>query len=586
MWRQCLRGTGFADCQGCSENACWQDNRKKRKKTSNGGRIMKNMTVAKQLATLAGVFLAGFIVAGIVAFMTLAELRVNGPVYNRIVQQKDLIADILPPPEYLIEAYLVALKMLEADGETLQALMEKSVKLRQEYATRHEFWLKELDAGAIKDLMVKTSYQPGLAFLDLRDQEYIPALQRGDRAAAQASLARLEQLYQQHRDAIDQLVSLATTQAAQEEQDATQLIQARNALLAAIGVGLAALVSLFSWRVGRGVLQRLGGEPVDVVEMVQRLAKGDLTQDISPRDGDRDSILAAIAEMQRQLQDIIRRIRDASAQVASAATQMSSTAGKVEATAHQEVMAATAMASAVEELSSSIDQITEHASQARDVSVQSDQHSAQGGDVIQQVVRDMQDIADTVLDSAKAIHSLGEQSEQIFSIVKVIKDIAEQTNLLALNAAIEAARAGEQGRGFAVVADEVRGLAARTAASIQEITRIVENIQAGMKSAVGSMDTAVNRVNSGVALANKGGDSIGQIKSSAQHVVRVVEGISDALKEESLASSDLSANVEKIVQMTETNQTAIEETAATARELAKLADFLQNAVAKFRLRAA
>ncbi|TAN47807.1 MAG: methyl-accepting chemotaxis protein [Methylococcaceae bacterium] len=544
---------------------------------------MGNLTVARQMTVLVGVFMGGFLLAGLLAFNTLNELKVNGPVYKRIVQQKDLIADILPPPEYLIESYLVVLEMRAAEGAALAAWVEKSAKLREEYETRHLFWLEDLPTGAIKDLIVTTAYQPGLAFLNLRDTQYIPALQRGDQDAAAALLPQLKQKYQEHRQAIDQLVALATQQAATEEQAAAAQIASHTLLLGGLVLGLAALVFLFASWVTRGLLRQLGGEPAHVVELMHAVARGDLSVPVVTRQGDNASILAALALMQQHLRDIIGKIRDAAAQVASAAAQLSGTVDHIQSTAEQEVSSASSIAAAIEQLTGSIQQIAEHAEHARDDSLQSDQFSSQGSAVIRQVVEDMRAIAGTVMTSAQALHDLGQQSELIFSIVKVIKGIADQTNLLALNAAIEAARAGEQGRGFAVVADEVRSLAARTAASTQEITGIVENIQNGMKGAMSSMDNAVARVNSGVALVNQGGESIDKIKSSAQQVVRGVGDISLALGEESATSNEVARNVEKIVQMTERNQVTIEETAGTARELTKLAEVLQGAVARFRL---
>ena len=169
------------------------------------------------------------------------------------------------------------------------------------------------------------------------------------------------------------------------------------------------------------------------------------------------------------------------------------------------------------------------------------------------------------------------------SIVSVIKGIAEQTNLLALNAAIEAARAGEQGRGFAVVADEVRLLAQRTANSTQEITEMVDKIQLGTREAVSSMDVGVNQVKSGVEQAQQAGEAIVNIRTSSGNVVRVVDQISLALREQTAASQDVARNVERIAQMSQQNSQAVEETTETARSLQQLAQNLEQQVNVFRL---
>lgn len=154
-----------------------------------------DMAVNNQLRLLIAAFLVGFGVAGVVVYNGLGKVQVNGPIYQRVVQGKDLVADILPPPEYLIESYLVVLEMMRAEPSALPALFEKSVQLRRDFETRHQVWVNDLESGPMKTLMVEDAYRPGIAFLDRRDQAFIPALQAGDRAAAERLLPELAALY-------------------------------------------------------------------------------------------------------------------------------------------------------------------------------------------------------------------------------------------------------------------------------------------------------------------------------------------------------------------------------------------------------
>jgi methyl-accepting chemotaxis protein len=195
----------------------------------------------------------------------------------------------------------------------------------------------------------------------------------------------------------------------------------------------------------------------------------------------------------------------------------------------------------------------------------------------------MRKIADTVRQTSVSIGNLGEQTTKISSIVKVIKEIADQTNLLALNAAIEAARAGEQGRGFAVVADEVRKLAERTTQSTQEVTKMIDTIQQASHAAVAGMDATVVQVDGGVALAQQAGNAINQIKTESSQVIRTVSEISTALEEQSRASQDIAVHIEKVAQMTEQNSASADQTAGAAGQLAKLADNMQATVNRFKI---
>ena len=240
------------------------------------------------------------------------------------------------------------------------------------------------------------------------------------------------------------------------------------------------------------------------------------------------------------------------------------------------------MAAAVEQMTVGVDHISRNAEDAQRYSRESDEVAAQGVQIVQAVVREIEGIAQTVNQSAVAVEALGQQSQQISAIVDTIKEIADQTNLLALNAAIEAARAGESGRGFAVVADEVRKLAERTAKSTQEISGMIDAIQSDTTIAVTSMKQGVERVASGVEQAQLAGETISQVQQQSRQVVDAVSEITVALREQSAASTEIAQNVERIAQMAEENNAAASGNADTAGTLRNLAQTLSAAIARFR----
>lgn len=322
----------------------------------------------------------------------------------------------------------------------------------------------------------------------------------------------------------------------------------------------------------------------EAVTVATRIASGDLTHRIDSKSTDEvGKLMQALKEMNESLSKLIHEARENSDEVSSAATELATASGQVSSSSQYQSEAASSMAAAIEEMTVSITQISEHANDAHRLAIESSTRADEGGTIIHGTISDMQKIAASVTESAQTVKELAQQSEHISGIVNVIKEVAEQTNLLALNAAIEAARAGEQGRGFAVVADEVRKLAERTSQSTIEISGMISQIQEGIQRVSGSMQDGVARVKKGVDQANRAGESVTAINHDSQRVVSTVNDINAALKEQSAATNEIAKSVERIAQMAEENNAAVEETSKTAHHLEQLAVSLQNTVGRFKV---
>ncbi len=544
-------------------------------------RQVLNLSVRAQLRLLLAAFLVGFLALGWVVFQGLGKVQVNGPIYQRVVQGKDLVADILPPPEYLIEAYLVTLEMARADGASLPALYEKSRQLREDFETRHQVWAKELPAGELKDLMVEEAYRPGIAFLDLRDREFIPALKAGNRSGAEALLPKLAELYAKHRAVIDRVVVLANARNTEDEAGAAAIIQSNYWLLGGLGSAIALVVMLLAATILHNLNRLLGGDPRYACEITRHVASGNLGLHIETDPQDRTSLLASIKHLREMFRQMLGEIQNNADLVAENARRMASVAEQVSLSSQEQSESTAGMASATEEVNASLAQVVDNAAEAHGISVASGHTCASGAEVIERAVRSMEEIAGTVRQSTAAILTLGQESERISSVVQVIHDIADQTNLLALNAAIEAARAGESGRGFAVVADEVRKLAERTSTATQEIATMIQSIQKGMHEAVSTMETGVGQVDQGVTLANEAGEAIRRIRDHAAKVEAVVSAISEALREQGEATADIGGHVTRIARLSEENSSAASETCQGAQDLLATATRMQGTVSRF-----
>jgi methyl-accepting chemotaxis protein len=237
----------------------------------------------------------------------------------------------------------------------------------------------------------------------------------------------------------------------------------------------------------------------------------------------------------------------------------------------------------VEQVTVSINHVADSTREALGIAKHAGELSAEGGEVIDRAVGEMKRIAESVRAVADSIANLDQQSERISSIVQTIKDVADQTNLLALNAAIEAARAGEAGRGFAVVADEVRKLAERTTQATGEIGGMIGGIQSSAQTAVVAMRDAVSQVDRGTGLAEEAGSAIVSIRSATSEVTGVMNDISAAISEQGVASTSIAQQVERVAQAAEENSAAARESSAAAEELRRLASAMSGQMARFRV---
>ncbi|NUT77790.1 methyl-accepting chemotaxis protein [Pseudomonas sp. C1C7] len=399
--------------------------------------------------------------------------------------------------------------------------------------------------------------------------------------AAQKELSAFNATFSQLEDQMAALSELIETNTQHTSQGTAQAISNANLTVGAVLIASLLLLLLL----GRSAIVSIMGPLQTASRIADSIAHGNLSEPITEtrRNDEAGQLIRSLATMQRDLRGMIEVVRSNAHGVSGMSERLSNGCHEVAGSSQQQSAAASTMAAAASEMTASIEEITRHAERALDMANQAETLAKDGGRVIHQVVNDMDGIARSAQQSAQVIRTLDKESEGIFSIIQVIKGIADQTNLLALNAAIEAARAGEQGRGFAVVADEVRSLAGRTSASTQEIAAMVSRIQQNTREAVTSMEAGVAQVDKGMAVTAEVERAIREILDATLNTTQLVNDISRTIGEQSLASNEIAHQVEMIAGMSEGNSKVIGETASTTDELSSLAGRLSQSVDRFRL---
>jgi methyl-accepting chemotaxis protein len=386
--------------------------------------------------------------------------------------------------------------------------------------------------------------------------------------------------YAKASDGIDALIQLQVDEAKKEYnkvEKTTKII--RVAAIATIVVGLTLSIIL-----GLIITRSVNCGVRELSITAKKLANGDLTARVDWNSTDELGDLGrAFNQMATEFSALINEVRQSADQVASAAALHANTAEKVSTISASQTEQAANAASSIEDLNAAVKEIAQKTDEVVVSANQASSMAGEGQEVVNKAVQGIQQVASTVSESAKLMSALGVRSDEIGQIVKVIKDIAEQTNLLALNAAIEAARAGEQGRGFAVVADEVRKLAERTATATSEISTMIEAIQSETGNAVTTMEKGSTQVSEGVTLANQAGLSLQNINSSVKRVVTMIEQISAATKSQSAATNEITLRVEHIAEMARENTSSVDEPTHASHDLQTLSGHLQKVVSRFKL---
>ena len=511
---------------------------------------------------------ANWVDAGNTTDKLIAELerRWNGVYGNPVVHPNSDLANIALLTTELSKQnrmlrFTVRGYLMEESEPALQALNQQFDTLNGAIAPLQEELIGP-QAESLKTLTASTHQYVEL----VKKLPPIVAEQRQTRQDMEATFARL----------YEQAQGIITSQTQKRADDA------RLKKLQLVGITLLAIV--LGALIGGLIVHQIAQPLKQAVEIAERIGAGDMTGQAPPQRHDEfGQLLQALGKTRGNLQSLIGHIGGISTQLAAASVQLSTVAEQSSAGINNQRQETDQVATAMHEMTATVQEVARNAEEASNAAQRADEQAIKGNTVVQRALSQIDRLSSEVTQSADAMTQLSHETDGISTVLTVINGIAEQTNLLALNAAIEAARAGEAGRGFAVVADEVRGLAQRTQQSTAEIEALIANLQKGARTASGMMDSSSTLARDTVNLAQDVGTQLHAITETVSVIQAMNQQIATAAEQQSSVAEEINRSVLNVRDVTDQSAEAARETAVSTARLAQLGDELQTLVGRFRV---
>lgn len=559
---------------------------------------IKNLNISVMLMLLFLISIVSVLSYYFISTHSSNQTQIGSANYNSIIQAKDLTADILPPPEYIIESYMYVLQYLsEADATERDTLEKNIAALSDTYEDRHQYWDKNLKNEEMRQLLLVDSYQNATKFYDVFFNEIVPAEKNNDQDALISARIKLQVLFDNHRKAIDEAVTVSDKMATAVESSADKALTEGRILLIIvmaailiIGTGLFALISYsitnplsyisakitevskgnLSFEIDESYISKsemgqimaavkqmllmLKGYIFEIDKVLNSMATGNMRVEINlDYHGDFSKIKESLTCISQTLRNAFGRISDAAFEINGTAEQISNVSQSLSQGSSEQSGTIDNLLTTMEEISMTSNSNCQYVSLARSFVEESNQ-----------------DFLNCYENMHKLLESIGEinsSSKEISKIIKVIEEIAFQTNILALNASVEAARAGSSGKGFAVVADEVRSLASKCADAAHQTTELVNK--------------SLKSVDTGTVMANNTEVSLNSVREKMATINQHIKNIESASDEQLPAILKVTTGFEQISQVVQINSATAEESAASSEQLYANSSVLKDLVAQF-----
>lgn len=542
--------------------------------------MMSNIALGKLLYGLLVAVVAGLMLLAYQSFVSAGSVTIGSKLYADVIRSNDLVADVLPPPQYIVEAALLVRQIRTSVPAERDALIARFKQTREEFEAGQKRWSSENIPEQLRELITHKTAMPARAFYDEVQQHFMPALVKDDDVAMDASQHKLDNFYQQNRAAVEELIGLAVDHKVQREKESKEKLQGYYVYFIITLVIILLIVGLLTLGVIREVRQRIGV----ILSNVREAASGNLAVNISARSNDEFEMLSsALNAMFLRFREIIEQLQESSQLLSAAALQSAQISRSGVENLNRQSDMGQQLNSGMSQMSDAIDNVSRSSSETLDRVEQMRDASSRSIENMKTYIQRVEQVAGRMDSAAQKVSQLDQLSNTIGRVLDVIRSIAEQTNLLALNAAIEAARAGEQGRGFAVVADEVRNLASKTGNSTTEIQQMIERLQNSTQEVVKEMHVSREEANAGVSDVQVVADLLRNLSSAVEEIYSMNADIASSAEEQRNVTHAFESNLRGMTALNDKSLNGMKDLRDATDNLSQLAERQRNIASTFRL---
>jgi methyl-accepting chemotaxis protein WspA len=484
----------------------------------------KDLSIKKRLYGLVALAVVGFTAVIAITYLMSARYQVNGPLYQHLITRRVIGGEFEPASLAIVGPKLTINTMLIAkDADETQRLVDQFRKEEAKFRERQAYWRKELWEGPVKTVLEGEVYPPAEEFFRIARAEYVPLIEKGDRAGAQSVLTgKMRPQYLQHMSAIDRVIRVNDERSTAEEAEIQREIRNGNLMVLSIGLAAVAAVGFLGWYLSRGIARATDVLNARVTEMAS--GASDLTARVAIDSGDELGQLGTgINALIGKIQVVVSKVRESSLQVLAAASQIAATARQQEGTVQGLNSATTEIAAAVREISATGKELSQTMNEVQGRATQAAALASAGREGLASLALTGKQLVESTASISSKLAIIREKADNITGVVTTITKVADQTNLLSINAAIEAEKAGEYGRGFLVVAREIRRLADQTAVATLDIENMVRLMQDAVSAGVMQMDKFSEEVRAGSL-------RVAEVNGQTDQIIGEVGGLSDRFK--------------------------------------------------------